>query len=142
MAKNLQGLSAIVTGGSSGIGAGIAVELAVRGANVLITYQSAASQAEEVAAKIKALGSQVLIVQAAGEDKEAPAKIVRTVVENWSHIDIIINNAGAGDDCLLKDMTYELWDKIINTNVRMATFLVKESMPHLGKAPASSTSLP
>lgn len=135
MAKNLQGLSAIVTGGSSGIGAGIAVELAVRGANVLITYQSAASQAEEVAAKIKALGSQVLIVQAAGEDKEAPAKIVRTVVENWSHIDIIINNAGAGDDCLLKDMTYELWDKIINTNVRMATFLVKESMPHLGKAP-------
>jgi NAD(P)-dependent dehydrogenase (short-subunit alcohol dehydrogenase family) len=135
MTGSLQGLSAIVTGGSRGIGAGIALELASRGANVLITYQSAASQADEVAAKIRALGSEVLIIQAAGEDKEAPAKIARAAVERWSHIDIIINNAGAGDDCLLKDMTYELWDKIINTNLRMATFLVKESMPYLGKAP-------
>ncbi|TVY39737.1 3-oxoacyl-[acyl-carrier-protein] reductase [Lachnellula subtilissima] len=135
MVKNLQGLSAIVTGGSRGIGAGIALELASRGANVLITYQSASQQAEEVAAQIKGLGCEALIVQAAGNDKEAPSRIVKAAVEKWSHIDIIVNNAGAGDDCLLKDMTYELWDKVLNTNVRMATFLVMECMPYLGKAP-------
>ncbi|KIW36463.1 uncharacterized protein PV06_11279 [Exophiala oligosperma] len=96
---------------------------------------SASSQAEEIATKIRALGSEVLIIQAAGTDKEAPARIVRAAVDKWTHIDIIINNAGAGDDCLLEDLTYELWDKILNTNLQMATFLVKESMPHLGKAP-------
>jgi NAD(P)-dependent dehydrogenase (short-subunit alcohol dehydrogenase family) len=135
MSKNLQGLNAIVTGGSRGIGAGVARELAKRGANVLITYQSASSQASQVAKEIEAFGSEALIVQAGGEDKEAPARIVKAAVENWKHIDIIVNNAGAGDDILLQDMTYEAWDKVINCNVRFATFLVKESMPHLGKAP-------
>ncbi|KAH6982401.1 putative gluconate 5-dehydrogenase [Ilyonectria destructans] len=135
MAKNFQGLTAIITGGSRGIGAGIALELASRGANVLITYQSASAQAEEVVAKIQALGCEALSIQAAGTDKDAPTRIVKAASEKWSHIDIIINNAGAGDDCLLKDLTYDLWDKILNTNLRMATFLVKESLPYLGKAP-------
>lgn len=135
MAKTLNGLTAIVTGGSRGIGAGIALELASRGANVLITYQSASNQAEEVASKIRDLGCESLIIQASGTDKEAPARIVRAAVEKWQHIDIIINNAGAGDDCLLKDLTYDIWDKVLNTNLRMATFLVKEAIPHLGKAP-------
>lgn len=135
MAKTLNGLTAIVTGGSRGIGAGIALELASRGANILITYQSASKQAEEIASKIHDLGCESLIIQAAGTDKEAPARIVRAAVAKWQHIDIIVNNAGAGDDCLLKDLTYDIWDKILNTNLRMATFLVKESIPYLGKAP-------
>ncbi|KAI0126183.1 putative gluconate 5-dehydrogenase [Xylariales sp. AK1849] len=135
MVKNLQGLTAIITGGSRGIGAGIALELASRGANVLITYQSALSQADEIVAKIQALGCEALAVQASGNDKDAPARIVKAAADRWSHIDIIINNAGAGDDCLLKDLTHEIWDKMLNTNLRLATFLVKESMPYLGKAP-------
>ncbi|KAF1344374.1 putative gluconate 5-dehydrogenase [Delphinella strobiligena] len=133
--QSLAGKNAIVTGGSRGIGAGIALELAKRGANVLITYQSASGQAEEVAEKVRYLGREALVVQAAGTDKEAPERIVKALVEKWTHIDIIINNAGAGDDCLLKDLTYDLWDKILNTNLRFATFLVKESIPHLGTAP-------
>lgn len=135
MTKNLQGLNAIVTGGSRGIGAGIALELAKRGANVLITYQSASTQAEKIAKDVESYGSESLIVQAGGEDKEAPARIVEAVVKKWKKIDIIINNAGAGDDCLLQDMTYEIWDKVLNCNLRFATFLVKEAMPHFGKAP-------
>lgn len=135
MTQSLLGKAAIVTGGSRGIGAGIAVELAKRGANVLITYQSASAQAEEVAAKIRALGCEALIVQAGGNDKTGPPRIVEAAVKQWTKIDIVINNAGAGDDCLLKDMTYELWDKTLNCNVRFATFLVKECMPHFGPAP-------
>lgn len=135
MSKSLQGKTAIVTGGSRGIGAGIAIELASRGANVLITYQSASTQAEEVATKIRSYGSEALIVQAGGSDKTGPTRIVEAAVKQWTKIDIVINNAGAGDDCLLKDMTYDLWDKLINCNVRFATFLVKECMPHFGTAP-------
>lgn len=135
MSKSLEGLAAIVTGGSRGIGTGIALELAKRGADVLITYQGAHEKAKDVAAQIEALGVQSIIVQASGSDQEAPTRIVEAAVAKWNKIDIIINNAGAGDDCMLKDMTYDLWDKTMNTNLRFATFLVKESMPHLGKAP-------
>jgi len=56
-------------------------------------------------------------------------------VERWGHIDIIINNAGTGDDCLLQDMTHELWDKTLDCNLRFPTFLVKEALPHLGSKP-------
>lgn len=133
--QSLTDRAAIVTGGSRGIGAGIALELAKRGANVLITYQSASGQADAVAEKIRSLGRESFAIQAAGTDKEAPIRVVNAAVEKWGHIDIIINNAGAGDDCLLKDLSYDVWDKVLNTNLRFATFLVKESIPHLGKAP-------
>ena len=98
-------------------------------------YITPASTPKEVALEIRSLVNEALVVQAAETDKEAPARIINAVMEKWTHIDIIINNAGAGDDCLLKDLTYDLLDKIINTNLRMATFLVKEALPHLGKAP-------
>ena len=133
--QSLKGRVAIVTGGSRGIGAGIATELSKRGANVLITYNSASVQAEEVISKIKSFGSEAIGVQASGSDRDSPRRIVAAAVERWGHIDIIINNAGAGDDCLLQDMTHELWDKILDCNLRFPTFLVKEAMPHFGTAP-------
>lgn len=133
--KSLEGRIAIVTGGSRGIGAGIATELAKRGANVLITYNSAGTQAKEVISKIEAFGVEALGVQAGGSDRTAPERIVKAAVDKWGHIDIIINNAGAGDDCLLEDMTHEVWDKILDCNLRFPTFLVKAAMPHFGKQP-------
>jgi NAD(P)-dependent dehydrogenase (short-subunit alcohol dehydrogenase family) len=133
--KSLQGRVAIVTGGSRGIGAGIALELAKRGANVLITYNKAGDQAAEVINHLKSLGVAAEGVQAGGSDRDSPRRIVAKCVETWGHIDIIINNAGAGDDCLLADMTHELWDKLLDCNLRFPTFLVKEALPYLGAAP-------
>lgn len=135
MAQSLKGRVAIVTGGSRGLGAGIALELGKRGANVLITYNKAGVQAQEVISKIKESGVQTIGVQAGGSDHGSPKKIVDAAVTEWGHIDIIINNAGAGDDCLLEDMSHEIWDKILDCNLRFPTFLVKESLPHLGNAP-------
>lgn len=133
--KTLQGKNAIVTGGSRGIGAGIALELAKRGANVLITYNNAGKAAAEVISNVKSLGVDADGVQATGSDRDSPRRIVAKVVEKWGKIDIIINNAGAGDDALLEDMTHELWDKLLDCNLRFPTFLVKEAMPHFGPAP-------
>lgn len=127
MPRSLQETTAIVTGGSRGIGAGIAVELASRGANVLITYQSASKEAEEVAGEIRDQGGEVLIVQAGGSNTTGPTRIVEAAMKQWTKIDIIVNNAGAGDDCLLKDMTYELWDKLINCDIpQVVGFLCEE----------------
>jgi NAD(P)-dependent dehydrogenase (short-subunit alcohol dehydrogenase family) len=135
MANTLQDRVAIVTGGSRGIGAGVAYELAVRGANVLITYNSAGKHAEEVIAKIQALGREAIGVQAGGSDRTAPKRIVDAAVAKWGHIDIIINNAGAGDDVLLQDLTHDIWDKVLDCNLRFPTFLVKEAIPYFGQAP-------
>lgn len=132
MSKSLDGRKAIVTGGSRGIGAGIALELAKRGADVLITYTSNKTKALEVANQIEALGTQALIVEANGTEKDAPSKIVKTAVDAWGHIDIIINNAGLGPDVYLADLTHEIWGETMACNVRFPTFLVKESLPYLG----------
>lgn len=135
MAQSLLDKVAIVTGGSRGLGAGIAWELARRGANLVITYNSAKAEAEKVAKAITDLGREVIVVQGRGTDREAPEKIVAAAVQKWGHIDIIVNNAAAGDDALLKDLTHELWDKLLDTNLRMPAFLVKAALPHLGSAP-------
>lgn len=72
MSKSLHGRIAIVTGGSRGIGAGVALELAKRGANVLITYNRATEQAEQMKGQLESLGVQALCVQAEGTDRESP----------------------------------------------------------------------
>lgn len=135
MTKSLQGRIAIVTGASRGIGAGIALELAKRGANVLITYNRDGSQADKVIADLESLGVEALGVQVSGSDRSAPDRIVAAAVGKWGHIDIIINNAGAGDDFLLQELTHEGWDKILDCNLRFPTFLVQAAMPHFGTAP-------
>ncbi|KAJ6001081.1 hypothetical protein N7481_001490 [Penicillium waksmanii] len=115
--KFLQGRVAIVTGGSRGIGAGVALELAKRGANVLITYNQASTQATLVINQLKELG-----VEAEGVQLGATSTLLST-------------NAGAGDDSLLCDLTNELWDKFLDCNLRFPIFLVKEAVPHFGTAP-------
>lgn len=125
---------AIVTGGSRGIGAGIAKELAKRGAKVLLTYGSAAKAADDVVSAIKSAGGEAVALKADCMDKEAPAMVIKKTVEAFDGgIDIIVNNAGAGDECYLKDVTYEHYDKVFTTNVRFPMFLVKESLPYLRK---------
>src|SRR5690348_16960894 len=96
---SLEGKHAIVTGGSRGIGAGIAKELAKKGAKVLITYSASATKAEEVVADIKSAGGEAVAVQADCMSQTAPQTIVRTALKAFGEgVDIIINNAGAGDE--------------------------------------------
>lgn len=135
MSKSLQGRNAIVTGGSRGIGAGIALELAKRGANVLVTYNREGAAADKVIAELQALGVEAIGVQAGGSDRTSPERIVKAAVEKWGKIHIVVNNAGAGDDCLLEDMSHDLWDKILDCNLRFPAFLVKEAMHHFGESP-------
>jgi 3-oxoacyl-[acyl-carrier protein] reductase len=128
---SLKGKVAIVTGGSRGIGAGIAKELSNRGAKVLITYASSSTLAEAIVSSIESSGGAASAVKADCMSLDAPKLVIDEAIKFDGGIDIIINNAGAGDEMWLKDVTYEHFDKIFHTNVRFPMFLMKESLPYI-----------
>ncbi|KAL4914507.1 hypothetical protein BDW62DRAFT_204523 [Aspergillus aurantiobrunneus] len=142
--KSLAGKNAIVTGASRGIGKGIALELARRGANILITYNSSRPPADEVISQIHTRTQaqanpcgavDAFAIPASGTDTNAPKTIVDAAVSRWGKIDIIVNNAGAREDYAFEDMTLENWESQLATNLRFPVFLVKEAAPFFGPAP-------
>ena len=106
---SLEGRTALVTGGSRGIGQAIAAELAIAGAEVVIGYRSGADEAEKVAGEI---GGRA--VQADVSDPEEAKRLV----EEAGDVDILVNNAGVTRDGLLARMSDEDWDVVVDTNLR------------------------
>lgn len=132
---SLRNKIAIVTGGSRGIGRGVARELASRGANVVITYNSSRAQADEVVREVRACGSDGIAVEARGNDLESPGKIVQAAVAKWGRVDIIVNNAGVREDYAFEDMTHETWQRQMTANVEFPIFLIQQAIPFFGPAP-------
>ncbi|KAJ4365691.1 hypothetical protein N0V83_008311 [Neocucurbitaria cava] len=132
----LEGKVAIVTGASRGIGAGIALELARRGAKVTLVYTSPKSGklAEEIASKITSLnnGSGSTIVQVDLKQIDAPEKIVRATTEAFGDkIDILVNNAGVLYGKSLSETTADDYAAIFDVNVRAPLLMTKAVLPHL-----------
>jgi len=115
---NLEGKSAIVTGGSLGIGTAIALKLAECGANVAINYRKHKDEAEEVVRQIEAMGRKGLVVQADISNFEEAQKMVDKVRSEFDGIDILVNNAGINWDSVIWKMTEEQWDKVIDVNLK------------------------
>ena len=120
--NNLSGKTAIVTGASRGIGAGIALDLAQRGANVVVNYTSARGEAAaaDLAKKIEATGSKVAIVKANVGHFDDLKKLVDgaiSISENGK-IDILVHNAATGDDCFLEDLTEQFFQKQTDVNLK------------------------
>ena len=114
----LEGKSAIVTGGSLGIGTAIALRLAEYGANVAINYRKHKEEAEEVINKVKALGRKGLVVQADISNFADAGKMVDSVVKEFGGLDILVNNAGINWDGVIWKMSEEQWDSVININLK------------------------
>ena len=115
---NLEAKSAIVTGGSLGIGTAIALKLAEYGANVAINYRKHKDEAEEVVKNIQAMGRKGLVVQADISNFEEAQKMVDKVRSEFDGIDILVNNAGINWDGVIWKMTEEQWDKVIDVNLK------------------------
>ena len=115
---DLSGKSAIVTGGSLGIGTSTALGLAKFGANVAINYRKHKEEAEKVVEEIKKMGCKGLVVQADVSNFEDAQKMVAKVVEEFGGIDILVNNAGINWDGVIWKMTEEQWDTVININLK------------------------
>lgn len=114
----LEGKSAIVTGGSLGIGTAIALKLAECGANVAINYRKHKKEAEEVIRQVEAMGRKGLVIQADISNFEDAAKMVETVLNEFDGIDILVNNAGINRDGVIWKMTEEQWDNVLNINLK------------------------
>ena len=117
MGLMLEGKTALVTGGSRGIGRAIALELAARGANVTINFHENRTAADEVVSAIAALGRVCEVVQAdVGNPLEAD-RLVAHAVEALGSLDIVVSNAGIVRDALLVRMTDEKWEAVLRTNL-------------------------
>ncbi len=118
MDKSLESKVAVVTGASRGIGRAIALELARRGARVVVNYHRNAEAAAEVVAAIEAAGGQAIEVQADAGDFEQAAGLIQAALDAFGRIDILVNNAGTTRDQLLMLMKEKDWDDVLRTNLK------------------------
>ncbi|MGI9490757.1 MAG: SDR family NAD(P)-dependent oxidoreductase [Geminicoccaceae bacterium] len=129
----LTGKVAIVTGGSRGIGAAVAIRLAAAGAHVTLTYNSAADKAADVATACADAGGSGEAVQADAGDVPGARTLVDRVVQEKGRLDILVNNAAilAGADLL--SVTEEEFDRSVQVNLKGAYFLTKAAAEQMGE---------
>ena len=118
--KQFEGRSAIVTGGTRGIGKAIVLELANRGCNVAFNYSKSADEAEKLKTEIEAIGVKAFAAQCDVADTEAAAEFVKHAKEALENIDFLVNNAGITRDQLIMRMKEDDWDSVIDTNLKGA----------------------
>lgn len=116
----LSGKTAVVTGGSRGIGRAIALKLAGLGANIVLNYNNSIGAVEEVIKEIEAAGGTATAVQGDVSVFQDAEKIVKTAVEKFGSLDILVNNAGITKDGLLLRMKEEDFDRVIDVNLKGA----------------------
>jgi 3-oxoacyl-[acyl-carrier protein] reductase len=117
-AKPLEGRVAVVTGGSRGIGKAIAIELAKRGASVVVNYHNSAKAADEVVSIIRGDGGKAQAHKADVSDYDQAQNLIKTTIEKFDKIDILVNNAGITRDTLIMMMSEEDWDAVQDTNLK------------------------
>ena len=114
----LTGKNALVTGASRGIGRAIALELAKRGAFVVVNYNGSEDAANETVAAIKAAGGDAVSVRCNVSDFTACQEMIESLIKEYKHMDILVNNAGITRDDLLMRMKESDFDAVINTNLK------------------------
>ncbi len=124
---NFTDQTAVVTGGSRGLGRAVCLELAKGGANVVLCYAGNAAAAEETAKACEALGAQVLAVKCDVSDAAQVKELMDAAVARFGRIDILVNNAGITRDGLLMTMKEEDFDAVTATNLK-GTFLCMKAV--------------
>lgn len=122
---------ALVTGGSRGIGRAIALELAVRGAAVVVNYNQSPQAAEEVVARITSVGGKAAAFKADVADFRQAEALVKFTLDTFGGLDILVNNAGITRDQLIMLMPEADWDAVINTNLKSIFNCSKAAVKHM-----------
>lgn len=117
MDQPLKGQKALVTGASSGIGAGVAVALARAGADVAVNYVGGLPAAQKVVDEIEAMGGKAISVQADISQEGDVQAMFGETLKAFGTLDILVNNAGLQQDAPFVDMTLAQWNKVIGTNL-------------------------
>ena len=122
---NLKGKTAIVTGGSRGIGRAICLELARQGADIVFSYAGDTAAAEETCSQIQALGGKARAIQGDVADAAAVQTLVNTAVQELGGVDILVNNAGITRDGLAMTLKEEDFQAVVDTNLKGAFLCMK-----------------
>ena len=131
---SMTGKTAVVTGGSRGIGKAICLELARRGANVAFSYAGNTAAAEETLAALKELGVEARAVQGSVADPAAVKALMDTAVKELGGLHILVNNAGITRDNLAMMLKEEDFDAVIETNLKGAFLCMKAAARPMMKA--------
>ena len=123
--KLLTGKNALITGASKGIGRAVAIKYAEHGANVAFTYLSSVEQGESLVNELQALGVKAKGYRSDASEFSAAEQLIGDVVADFGSLDILVNNAGITQDNLLMRMNEEMWDKVINVNLKSVFNTVK-----------------
>lgn len=125
---------ALITGGSKGIGYGVAEALLKLGMRVAITSRNLNS-AEKAATELKNIGSgEVLALEADVRDYKSQEKAVNKVIETWGQLDVLVANAGVGHFAPIDELSIEDWQKTIDTNLTGVFYSIKSSLEGLKKS--------
>lgn len=126
----LEGKTAIVTGGSRGIGRVVALAFAQNGANVAVLYAGNEEAAKEVCGQAEEYGVKAKGYRCDVSDFERTGEVVKAVIDEFGGVDILVNNAGIVRDALVLSMKEEDFDAVIATNLKGAFNLIKHTYSH------------
>ncbi len=128
---DLSGKVAVVTGASRGIGAGIAERLAAQGAKVVVNHRASAEGAEAVAARIHEAGGQAVVVQADVSQSADAQRLIKTAIDTFGGLHILVNNAGTTRDMVIMMMKEDDWETVIRTNLNSTFYCSKAAVRHM-----------
>jgi NAD(P)-dependent dehydrogenase (short-subunit alcohol dehydrogenase family) len=132
--QNLENKTALITGGSKGIGFGIAEEMVKSGMRVCITARNT-TEVEDAAERLNSIRKGAALgVQADVKDLEVQKSVVEQIIESWGTLDVVIANAGVGHFGSIEDLTVEQWHETIDINLTGVFNTVKASVPELKKS--------
>jgi 3-oxoacyl-[acyl-carrier protein] reductase len=128
---SLKGRVALVTGGSRGIGRATVMRLAALGADVVINYAKDEKAAAETAREAEEHGARSLTVQADVSRLEEALRLVSRVVDEFGHLDILVCNAGIWEGAPVEEMSEELWDRVIEINLKGTWSVCRAAVPQM-----------
>lgn len=127
---SLAGQTALVTGGSKGIGKAICLALAKEGANVIIAARNE-NEIKDTMDKLKTMGSKSLAVRADVRSEEDVRRLISMTIDKCGKLDILVNNAGVAYKKRLEETTLQEYEKIMDTNLKGAFLCTKYAIPYL-----------
>ena len=127
------GKTAVITGASRGVGRATALRLAEGGADVVVNYLANDAEAAETVEICKNKGVGAVTAKADVSEFSGASEVARIALERFGRIDYLVCNAGVWDGAPIEDMSEELWNKVINTNLKSAWAMTKACVPAMKK---------